>query len=178
MIGACIGGVRRIDSLRFMFIANERGACASTIAAYAQKFATLPIIDAQVKYEHGAAMPPPPLASRRCPLKRWDGTCVSALCTLPSVRPSARPLNGVPFPHSCGWRPPSLPPSFATGLELTAPRGSTRLQWWHFLLRGSLYVLIAADKAQHLHRDKAETFKNRVQSPVGCREGYSGAKLV
>ena len=91
MIGACIGGVRRIDSLRFMFIANERGACASTIAAYAQKFATLPIIDAQVKYEHGAAMPPPPLASRRCPLKRWDGTCVSALCTLPSVRPSVRP---------------------------------------------------------------------------------------
>ena len=72
-----------------------------------------------------------------------------------------------------------LPSSFATGMELTAPpRGSLRLQWWHFLLRVSLYVLIAGDKAQHLHRDKAETFDNRLQSPVGCREGYSGAKLV
>ena len=49
------GGVRCMDTPGFMFIANGRGGCASTIAAYAQKFATLSIIDARVKYEHRAA---------------------------------------------------------------------------------------------------------------------------
>ena len=91
------------------------------------------------------------------------------------VHPSVRP----PFEWSAFSALVRLEASLATGMELTAPsRGSMRLQWWHFLLRVSLYVLIAADKAQHLHRDKAETFKNRLQSPLGCREGYFGVKLV
>ena len=65
-----------------------------------------------------------------------------------------------------------LPPSLATGMELTAPsRGSMRLQWWHFLLRVSLYVLIAGDKAQHLHRDKAER-----HSTTACNRRWVAGK--